>query len=234
MLFDLDDTLHDDTLAYQCAARDVAEEVAAAGGIDAAALKAAYVLEAENFWKHLDADGLRVELAGVRRRLWQRALERVGITDPAIALRCARRYNDCRKRYFTPFPGALELLQALRARGKRLGLVTNGFAETHREKIALLKLEELFEAVFIADEVGMLKPDPQLFVHACERLGGEPKRAAMVGDRYDRDIRGAAEAGLFTVWFNVRGERLAAGSGPPPDAVCTSLGEVGRVLDALG
>jgi HAD superfamily hydrolase (TIGR01509 family) len=231
VLFDLDDTLHDDTLAYQSAARDVAEEVAAASGIDAAALKAAYVLEAENFWKHLDADGLRVELAGVRRRLWQRALERVGITDPAVALRCARRYNDCRKRYFTPFPGALDLLRALRARGKRLGLVTNGFAETHREKIALLNLEELFEAVFIADEVGMLKPDPQLFVHACERLGGEPKRAAMVGDRYDRDIRGA---GLFPFWFNVRGKRRAAGSGPPPDAVCTSLSEVGRVLDALG
>jgi len=56
VLFDLDDTLHDDTLAFTSAADDVAREVAAEYGIDALALKAAYVAEAEGFWKRLTAE----------------------------------------------------------------------------------------------------------------------------------------------------------------------------------
>ncbi len=48
----------------------------------------------------------------------------------------------------------------------------------------------------------MVKPDPLLFAHACRTLGGAPAHGAMVGDRYDRDIRGALDAGLYTIWLN--------------------------------
>jgi putative hydrolase of the HAD superfamily len=231
VLFDLDDTLHDDTLAYQSAAEEVAHEIAAERGIDALALKAAYVAAAEGFWKRLTADTLKVELARVRERLWTTALESVGVDDRLLAQRSADRYHDYRKKHYVLFPGAAELLRALRTRGKRLGLVTNGFSETHREKIALLRVGELFDAVFIADEIGMLKPDPLLFAHACTTLGGSPSRSAMVGDRYDRDIRGAGEAGLFTIWLNLRDEPLPRGA-PLPDAICTNLADVERVLSA--
>ena len=232
MLFDLDDTLHDDTLAYQSAAEEVAHEIAAEHGIDALALKAAYVAAAEGFWKRLTAQTLQVELGRVREGLWATALESVGLADRPLAQRSAGRYSDYRKKHYTLFPGAGDLLRTLRNRGKRLGLVTNGFSETHREKIALLRVGELFDAVFIADEVGMLKPDPLLFAHACTTLGGSPSRSAMVGDRYDRDIRGAGEAGLFTIWLNLRDESLPPGA-HPPNATCASLADVGRVLSAL-
>ncbi len=232
VLFDLDDTLHDDTLAYQSAAEEVALEIATEHGIDALALKAAYVAAAEGFWKRLTAETLQVELARVRENLWGSALESVGIADRALARRSAGRYNDYRKKHYTLFPGAADLLRGLHARGKRLGLVTNGFSETHREKIALLRVGEFFDAVFIADEVGMLKPDPLLFAHACTTLGGSPSRSAMVGDRYERDIRGAGEAGLYTIWLNLRDEPLPAGA-RSPDATCATIADVGRVLSAL-
>ena len=57
----------------------------------------------------------------------------------------------------------------------------------------------------------MVKPDPLLFAHACTTLGCVARARAMVGDRYDRDIRGAQRAGLYTVWVNVRDERLPEG-----------------------
>ena len=53
VLFDLDDTLHDDTYAYQSAAEEVAREVAAEQGVDALALKDAYIAQAEGFWSRL-------------------------------------------------------------------------------------------------------------------------------------------------------------------------------------
>jgi HAD superfamily hydrolase (TIGR01549 family) len=226
----LDDTLHDDTYAYHNAAEEVAREVAAEHGIDALALKAAYIAEAEGFWHRLSADDLKVKLASIRASMWQSALDSVGAgTDPELARRSAERYNAYRVKYFTLFPGAIDLLRSLRERSMKLGIVTNGLSETHREKIALLQIGEYFDALFLSDEVGMVKPDPLLFAHACRTLGGAPARSAMVGDRYDRDIAGAIQAGLYTIWLNVRAEELPPGVAPP-DATCSSIAEAGRIL----
>lgn len=230
VLFDLDDTLHDDTTAYHSAAEEVAREVAIEHGIDALALKAAYIAQAEGFWHRLTDAQLKTRLSGVRAQLWREALAHMGIEDLAVANRSAERYNEYRKKYFSVFPGAVDVLRTLRERGMKLGILTNGFSETHREKIALLQIGELFDAIFIADEIGMLKPDPLLFAHACTQLGAPPMRGAMVGDRYDRDIRGALDAGLFAVWLKVRDESIPPGA-PPPHAICESIVEVPAALE---
>jgi putative hydrolase of the HAD superfamily len=218
VLFDLDDTLHDDTRAYKAAALEVASEIAVERGADADALTAAYIAQAEGFWTHLTSDDLQRPLGDARVRMWGSALRELGIDDEELAHRCARNYNRYRRERLTLLPGAAQLLRDLRERGCKLALLTNGFAETHREKIAVLEIGELFDAIFIADEVGMVKPDPALFAHACNALQCAPARSAMVGDRYGRDIGGAHEAGLYTVWMNVHGESLPAGA-PAADAV---------------
>jgi putative hydrolase of the HAD superfamily len=229
VLFDLDDTLHDDTLAFTTAAEEVAREVAAEHGIDALALKDAYIVEAEGFWIRLTSEQVRTKMSRLRATMWSNALSSVGLEDRALAERSAVNYNAYRQKYFSLFPGALNLLRDLKGRGKRLGLVTNGVSETHRDKIALLQITEYFDAIFLADEVGMVKPDPLLFAHACRKLCSSPSRSAMVGDRYDRDIAGALEAGLFTIWVNVRNESVPPGS-PAPHATINSIAEAASHL----
>ncbi|MDP9023872.1 MAG: HAD-IA family hydrolase [Candidatus Eremiobacteraeota bacterium] len=229
VLFDLDDTLHDDTLAYKSAAEEVAWEVAAEHGIDALKLKNAYIAQAEGFWKQLDASSLSKKLESIRAELWRAALIEVGIHDEVAARQAAVNYNRYRKKYFKLFPGAVDLLRMLRTRDVKLGLVTNGFSVTHREKIALLQIGEYFDAIFIADEVGMIKPDPLLFAHACQKLERAPAVSAMVGDRYERDIRGAQRAGLFTVWMNIHGATLPPDA-PAPGATVDTIVEVGAAL----
>ncbi len=229
VLFDLDDTLHDDTLAYRSAAEEVAQEVAAEHNIDSLSLKTAYVGHAEGFWERLEAEQLTTKLGRVRASLWHAALCDVGLDDTELAARCGSQYNLYRRKYFKMFPGSVEMLHELRDCGIKLGLVTNGFAETHREKIALLNIGELFDAIFIADEVGMIKPDPLLFAHACVKLESSPAGSAMVGDRYERDIRGALRAGLYTIWMNVHGATLPAGA-PPPDVTVHTISEVAQSL----
>jgi len=229
VLFDLDDTLHDDTYAFTTAAQEVADEVAAEHGVDALALKRAYIAEAEGFWHRLTASELRVKLSQMRATMWGNALRSVGLDDAHLAERSAANYNIYRKRYFALFPGALDLLRELKAAGMKLGLLTNGVSETHREKIALLQITEYFDAIFLADEVGMVKPDPLLFAHACTKLRASPSESAMVGDRYERDILGALDAGLFTIWVNVRGEPLPAGA-RPPDVRVSTIAEVASHL----
>jgi HAD superfamily hydrolase (TIGR01549 family) len=229
VLFDLDDTLHDDTASYRGAAEQVAHEIAATHAIDALELKTAYVNEAESFWQRLSPDFLKLKLAPLRTQMWRNALSSIGLDDPQLPEHAADRYVAVRNEKLELFPGALDLLRSLRGRGLKLGLVTNGFSETHREKIELLELGPLFDAIFIADEVGMVKPDPLLFAHACLKLQSAPARSAMVGDRYDRDIRGAAQAGLFTVWVNVHGAVLPEGV-QAPDATVDRISQVESVL----
>ncbi len=229
VLFDLDDTLHDDTLTYRRAAERVAQEVARERGVSAESLLGAYVAAADAFWVRLSPSSLGTPLASLREQMWNDALRAEGIEDPALARRSAVDYNRYRRDYLELWPGALELLDGLRRRGCKLAMITNGFAETHREKIAILKLEDAFDEIFIADEVGMLKPDPRLFRLAAERLGVAPERCAMVGDRFERDVRGGHAAGMFTVWMNVRDE-LVPPEGPQPDAIVANIREVEGVL----
>jgi putative hydrolase of the HAD superfamily len=231
VIFDLDDTLHDDTVAYTRAAERVAEDVARRHGIDAGALQSAYIAEVQRFWGNLSSEQLTESIGDVRTSMWRAALRAVGIDDLGLGERCAAEYNRFRKDELKLWPGVLDLLSALRREGLRLALLTNGFAETHREKIAQLELNDAFDVLFIADEVGMLKPDPRLFLYACKQLGVEPAAAAMVGDRYERDIVGAAEAGLYTVWLNARGDSLPPGA-REPDALVREFAEVEGALRA--
>lgn len=229
VLFDLDDTLHDDTVAYLTAARAVADRVAAERGIDAQALVDAYDAEAMRFWSSLTTEDLSRAIGDERERMWHAALRATGIDDRALASHCAAIYVAARADVLALSPGALDTLIALREHGCKLGLVTNGFAATHHDKIDRLGLRQRMDAFFLADEVGMVKPDPALFAHACAVLGSEPARTAMVGDRYDRDIRGAHQLGMFTVLIDVHRIAIPAGA-PAPDAVVRSIA---GVLDVL-
>ena len=230
VLFDLDDTLHDDSAAYKRAARSVAAAVAAERGVDAERLLEAYVAQASGFWKKLSTEHLTTPIHDARVQLWSDALVAAGVPlDVPLAERCAADYTRYRAELLELAPGALDLVGELRARGCRLGIVTNGFAATHHEKVDRLGLRPYVDALFLADEMGMVKPDPEVFRHACRTLGSEPARTAMVGDRYDRDVVGAAAAGLFTVLIDVHAIPLPEGA-VPPDAIVASLGGVLAVL----
>lgn len=101
--------------------------------------------------------------------------------------------------------GALELVRELRARGYRLALVADGRVRDARNVLAQHGLDELFDAVVISEEVGAQKPDPSMFRRALRELGLGPRdygRAVMVGNRLERDVKGARELGMVAVWID--------------------------------
>jgi putative hydrolase of the HAD superfamily len=98
------------------------------------------------------------------------------------------------------------LLESLRDRGLRLGLVSNAFDPgwlLHRDLQEMGLRERLDYAVF-SSEVGKRKPHPDIFRKALEALDVPAEEALFVGDRLYEDVRGAAELGMTTVqavWF---------------------------------
>jgi putative hydrolase of the HAD superfamily len=98
------------------------------------------------------------------------------------------------------------LLDSLRARGLKTGLVSNAFDPgwlLHSDLERMGLADRLDIAVF-SSEVGKRKPHEAIFVAALEPLAVRPERALFVGDRRFEDVRGAKQLGMTTVqayWF---------------------------------
>ncbi|MGH7715909.1 MAG: HAD family hydrolase, partial [Vulcanimicrobiaceae bacterium] len=114
VVFDLDDTLHNDTHAYQSAAYDVAEELGVEHGVSAKTIFESYIDHTSRYWRALSTKHLNTPIADSRYELWSAALRSVGIEDNATTRKAAQRDGERRRSFYTPFPGTLDLLAALR------------------------------------------------------------------------------------------------------------------------
>jgi putative hydrolase of the HAD superfamily len=126
------------------------------------------------------------------------------------------------------------LLESLRERGLKLGLVSNAFDPgwlLHRDLQQMGLADRLDFAVF-SSEVGKRKPHPAIFERALEALGVAATDAVFVGDRLVEDVRGAGELGMTTVqalWF--RADESADGG--KPDFQAFTQMDVLNVVDRL-
>ena len=95
------------------------------------------------------------------------------------------------------FNGALETVQAMK--GKILQCaVTNGTAVAQHKKLAASGLDQLFDHIFISDEIGVEKPNLGFFNAVWAKIGV----VLIVGDSLTSDIKGGNNAGIRTCWFN--------------------------------
>ena len=99
-----------------------------------------------------------------------------------------------------PMPHVTDTLDALRERGVKVGLITNGRALMQNRKIDGLGIRPLLDSVVISGDLGVRKPDPRIFAAALEDLAVDPSSAAYVGDNPEPDITGAKRSGMFAVW----------------------------------
>lgn len=101
--------------------------------------------------------------------------------------------------------GIGDVLRGLQARGYKLGLVADTRPKTAWNVLHQHGLYDLFGALAISEEVGCEKPDARIFRAALDALKIAPQdyaRAAMVGNNLARDIRGANNLGLISIWFH--------------------------------
>lgn len=125
---------------------------------------------------------------------------------------------------YRALPGALELCDALRARGVRLAVVSNWSPALHG-LLAGLGFSARVEFALASAEQELEKPDPELFARALARLGVAPARAAHLGNDAERDAAGARAAGIEPL--------LVHAPGSPPRTDCASFPDLGAVRRAL-
>ena len=96
----------------------------------------------------------------------------------------------------------VERIRELRADGYRTGLITNNVKEAGPQWREKVPLDELFEVVVDSSEVGMRKPNPAIFHHTLELLGGIAPDAAVFVDDHPGNVAGAERAGLHAILFD--------------------------------
>ncbi len=126
------------------------------------------------------------------------------------------------------YPEVTATLAALREKGLRLAILSNGSPAMLRAAVENSRLQATFEAVLSVEKVGVYKPDPRVYQLAVEQLALSREQILFLTSN-GWDAGGAKSFGFYTFWINRAGaplERL----GNEPDAVLANLAELPRML----
>lgn len=104
-------------------------------------------------------------------------------------------------------PGAVELLEYLYPK-YNLYILSNGFKELQEHKMQTAGLRKYFKKIVLSDDIGINKPNPELFIHALQVANSTTEESIMIGDMFDTDITGAAGVGMDQIFYNRKGLEL--------------------------
>jgi putative hydrolase of the HAD superfamily len=173
---------------------------------------------------------------GTRKVIFDEALRKLKVKDPKIKIPDLVKRYRAHKPTLALYPDAREALRQLRSKVK-LGLLTDGFYETQKNKVEALEMEALFDATIYTDELGRenWKPSPLPFRRLMERIPSASRRYVYVGDNPEKDFIAPKALGWRTFQV-VREGGVYAGRQAPAngraDRVIKSLQELPLLLAA--
>jgi putative hydrolase of the HAD superfamily len=231
MLIDMDDTILSAYGRPEIAWHKIATEFAGELAPLPPQQVAAEILNcARGFWATADA-AWRLKLTEARREVVKGGFAALGaktrtrLSDD-LAVRLADRFTAYRDEEMFIFPGAHDAIDALKALGVKLALVTNGAGDTQRAKIERFELAHRFDHIQIEGEHGFGKPEERAYLHAMEALGVSASETWMIGDNLEWEVEVPQRLGIYAIWMDVHGEGLPAGSTVKPDRIIRSLAEL--------
>lgn len=205
LFFDLDDTLW----AFTVNARDTFEEVFIKYDFGR------YFQSFEHYYglyqrRNLElwaeyGDGIITKQELNRQRFFY-PLEAVGLKDAALAEAFSRDFFSIIPTKSKLMPHAKEVLEYLSVKYD-LYILSNGFQELQRRKMHAAGIDRFFKKVILSDDIGVLKPWPEIFHFALSATQSELRESLMIGDSWENDITGAKRVGMHQVFYNVNGKK---------------------------
>jgi putative hydrolase of the HAD superfamily len=231
MLIDMDDTILSayarPDLAWNNVATEFESELAP---LLPQQVAAAIVDYGRKFWATA-APAWRLKLAEARHEVVRggfAALDEAGHPSlpRSLGIRLADRFTAYREEQMFVFPGAHDAIDALKALGVRLALVTNGAAIDQRAKIERFALAHRFDHIQIEGEHGFGKPEERAYLHAMQALGVTAPETWMIGDNLEWEVEAPQRLGIYAIWLDAHGQGLPPESTVKPDRIIRSLTEL--------
>ena len=146
--------------------------------------------------------------------------------DPQVIIGMRRTWT---RESLVPRPDAIPTLEALRARGHPLGLITVCSTDV-AELWESSAFAGLFDATVFSCEVGISKPDPRIYEICCDHLDVQPGECLFVGDGANHELPGAERVGMTAVQLRAPGEELTEPGKEWRGRYVERLGEVLELL----
>lgn len=223
LLFDLDETLLDFTVAQRAALQEVIKKYNFPEDAD---IYDYYKALNDSLWKKFERGEIsKEELIKTRFSVF---CDHYGMKYPADG-GMERCYQDALGKSHFLMPDAFEVVGRL-SRHFRMFLVTNGFAVTQYSRIEKSGLSPFFEEIFVSEKVGAQKPSQEYFQYIYEFLKKPDKKdMIIIGDSLSSDILGGKQFGIDTCHVCLR-KQTPVYTKLVPTYTITSLKELFTIL----
>lgn len=164
----------------------------------------------------------------IRRQVLENGLRQAGYSDseiPALVDAAFEVFLDARQQV-SFFEHALAMIDELKQRGFLMGALSNGNADIHRTGLG-----DHFDFQFNADGVGTEKPHPLMFERMLAHTGLKPQQVIHIGDNPVADIEGAHNAGVWSIWVNLKGTDWPGG--PEATATVQCLSQIPAAIEKI-
>ena len=201
VLFDLDHTLWDyDANSEEALCQLYAKHQLSARGLGPfSPFFKAFLSVNADLWRQYDL-GL-IGRAVIRDQRFHRVFCSLGVDDYPLSQRVSEEYAALSPTKKKLLPNALTTLEYLKEK-YTLGIVTNGFEDVQKVKMASSGIQSYFQIVVTSEQAGYRKPAREIFDYALARSGCQAREVIMVGDNLLTDICGARNAQITTAFFN--------------------------------
>lgn len=119
----------------------------------------------------------------------------------------AEAFLSISQRYWHWIEGAEQIFKNL-AKQYSCGIITNGFSEVQEVKFDHFNIGDWADPLLVSEEVGYMKPHPELFHYASSLVGYSAEEILYVGDSLVSDVKGALNSGWKVAWFNPKAKEL--------------------------
>jgi len=188
ILFDLDNTLID-FMSFKKNCCSAALDAMISAGLKINKKKAAKIL-----FELYDKYGIEYN------KVFQKFLQRTkGKIDYKILAHGIIAYRKLKENYLVPYPKVISILKKLKKKYK-LAIISDAPRIKAWERLAAMDIDRFFDVVVTKGDVKRQKPSSRIFRKALSMLKVSPEDAVMVGDRIERDIKGAKALGIRTVF----------------------------------
>lgn len=220
VIFDLDNTLVDFFRMKKLAVKAAVNAMLDAG------LDGSFDQAYDQIMRVYDTEGIEYQ------EVFDRFLEeRYGEVKYKILAAGVVAYRKAREAALVLYPHVTTTLTSLAKRGIKLAIITDAPPKQAWLRLCHLHLLHLFDAVIVSEETGALKPSPLPFRKALETLKLQPDEALMVGDWPERDLVGAMNVGMRTVFARYGDRRGVADSGA--DYEINDLSELIGIVESI-
>lgn len=210
IIFDLDDTLNDDTKNMQEAFKILTKDK-----YSDEEFKKFQTID-KNYWKERAAGIVKDPREGMskaEKAEWNRAQRFLryfkGISYKE-AVKMNEIYTEGLKRKVQEIEGAKEIIKYLKDKKYKLIIASNGPSTAIPSKLKGLGINEYIDETFAADECGSMKPHAYFYEALFNKINNHnTKEMLYIGDELEKDIKGGNEVGMDTCWFNIRNENAS-------------------------